>query len=1230
MAKATGMIVDGCAASQTPDSSGEILDIKGCDISDFESGMAVINYEHRGDEATGASSNDIVGKILTAKKVFGPEDCDTERQTFFWNQIKVPFVYFIGRLADGAGHPGAIAAAAFIRDQAANEEKHILRWSIEGTTLKKEGQNLVRSIARCLALTRKPCNRSCDTGVILDPNAPKDWDKNPEKAPPLHEILADTKKFEHPGFMKLGSEQVVNYDDSTQRALEGISVVRKALEAGSYNAAPGTLSGGAALQVEDQGLRRAHLLATAKAAYRDWDKSEPFKKFLKNRLPEASEEFLDRFSDLVDDYHAKKGMLAKKAKEKVSDAHESEAGGDTSFNPEDLETGRPSKPRGTPTPPRQIINPKEFAQKFPKTKGPKPTPKNMAQSYFDEENGVLHTNKGSFPMQIPKGKEYEDILNGPEVQPHHDEAMRHWTNLHSLLEQGKLPPAVAMHAALFSGMSPASAVPMQEIAYSHLQDRLKAGMDPTKPGGVTGADRKAWMKSNLPGTAHLPEYMNEYWKGPAGDATRMKETGEQKGVLYPQTKWNSVAAYHKLHPELMKLLGEHGSDSRAITGKLLALKNEAKKHNNRAKIKEKKTDQRQPLWNEATGRGDVEGFKPKTLRYLLGMLGGGNSHVADTHFVRHAFGLPQDDQVGEMARKELGRDLRPDEAAFGPNQHIKDVLWSSPNAAQIGEGIDRYYQKHHPAVKYAQKRFFGGRDDPQAVFPGFWAHWLSIAPHERQQGIANNAKNQHADHRVYWNAVNQILKHHGLPNTEIKKGSEVPSAMYRGAPLAVRTAAAHKAMSKAFGSEAAMWFYMKHLLPLLMEYKHETPPKTIDQALRKMEFLAIELKKAAAGMKEKLQTHDAGIPADSLLRDVKNPPKADRPQNILFRGKPVIPGEAVTKDGRKLQLLHANPEGYVARLSDLGAAGTSIKLNREHQNKHYHVLSEPKALASTAVVDAGQHGHLLKTPEQHDLIHGMDLHGKAAKEPPGTDSGVASDVSEWHKNGKGKLVYVKGHSGFFDNERADDLPSEPRLEGLYHHMANNFFGLGHFLPNVANFKHPHTGEEHAAIEGLDGAQHHDEDNTKQADILRHHGDAGDLEKLAVMNHVMGNRDRHSFNYMFTPKDKKSGLKMIDHGFTLSNSWTPPAYLKHYHDLPDVGPYEGKKLHPETISWLNNLDEAELNKHFKEQGIPDRYTVGAERKLRELKDRIAAKGEGATVKDLIHDTAAERDVDDKEY
>jgi hypothetical protein len=168
-----GMILDGIATSELVDSSGEILDIAGCDISDLQTGEAILNYEHNPNKDPTKN----VGKVLGARKIFSREDCENERQLYYWDKLNgnsktsFPFIYIIGRLFDGSGHEQAKALAAQIRDYVANGEKIVVRFSIEGSTLERQGNRLVSTIARDCALTLKPCNKTCDSGVIYDPQA---------------------------------------------------------------------------------------------------------------------------------------------------------------------------------------------------------------------------------------------------------------------------------------------------------------------------------------------------------------------------------------------------------------------------------------------------------------------------------------------------------------------------------------------------------------------------------------------------------------------------------------------------------------------------------------------------------------------------------------------------------------------------------------------------------------------------------------------------------------------------------------------------------------------------------------------------------------------------------------------------------------------------------------------------------------------------------------------------
>ncbi|NBT59062.1 hypothetical protein EBT16_09795 [bacterium] len=180
------------------------MDIEGADISDLEEGKGVFNWEHRGEDSDGASPNDVVGKIIYAKKIFKESDCENDREKGYWNQVKMPFIYGVGRLYDAAGHPGAVALAAQIRDHHANGEPILARFSVEGSTLEKKNNRLLRSVIRRVAITLKPCNKTAHSGLLADPNAPKGFEQKPE--PDSEDLLAvKTQKFEHPNFLRLGA-----------------------------------------------------------------------------------------------------------------------------------------------------------------------------------------------------------------------------------------------------------------------------------------------------------------------------------------------------------------------------------------------------------------------------------------------------------------------------------------------------------------------------------------------------------------------------------------------------------------------------------------------------------------------------------------------------------------------------------------------------------------------------------------------------------------------------------------------------------------------------------------------------------------------------------------------------------------------------------------------------------------------------------------------------------------
>jgi hypothetical protein len=1218
--KIHGMVVDGICASAAVDSSGEVLDIRGADCSDMYNNTCPINYEHKNPDDPGNSALDIVGRIVYGKKLYSLDDCETSRQKEFFEKVKLPCIYFIGVLADEAGHLGAQSAAALIRNDVANGFVPLCRWSVEGSTLETadSGHKLVRSVVRRVALTLKPCNRSVQTGILADPAAPPKFEVKTKVDKPTEDLLAglaekltakSTFKSEADGLMyrKLGSSWEDAYDPCV-----------KALEAGMPTGAPSTLTGGAALQREDisERARRIHDVTNrAKSVVRDWWGSggkDDIRTVLKMQLPEVSPEFIERFSSVVDDYRLKnagKGMLKvedlldfssleKRAKAKppeelpVQDNVEPEGGGDTDFDTEALE----AKAGKTQLPP-----PSKYLEAHRHLPGPLPTPTSRARAYFDPDKGVLHTQLGSYPMAIPSDAMYRAILESPAVQRPHEEAMRHWLHLHKLLAAGKLPPEVMMHAALFSGQSSSEKVPMQEIGFSHLQDQIARGADPSRPGGV-GKHHIAAYKQGILGNSGLPEFEREHWAGPGGDATRVgpdsvtgKPEGAQASMMYPTQKVDNILSYHELHPDLVRLLGQHGVDARTIANKLIQQKQDARKYAGVAARKEKgPLGVRQPSFQEATGTSRVPGFAPKTIRYMLGMMGAGNAHVPDTHFIRHVFGLPTDSQVRDETEAELGRPLGPGEKPYAPNAHLKNVMWYGPGAGHIGDAIDRFYGAHHPAVAMVRDRYgkqLAGPD--QAIFPGFWAHWLSIAPHEGQQGIANYASNAETNHSVYWRAVEHVLQHYGL-NEDLGKGEvglhdagSAPEGI-RALPLHMRTFLAQKSMEGLLGETPASLFYAQKLLPMLLAAKLgvTTSAPAAAAAVAKAEALAVNLGALTQALRKAEEDQQAGVET--------------------YQGQRVKPGylhmaSPHPKTGeQRFVVLGATPREFVGHWPSSPEKLESVHIDDSLEGlPPYHVLAWPKPAESKSFVIQAEHGipEVTHHPEQKRLLHGLRTETRASAPAHAIGRGIKG-VHEnafsrpgdafWTQGPAGQPVFVKRS---LDTNTKDF--DEARREAAYYNLGKEYFGLGDYLTPTAAYTHPITGQNYSVSEGVSDAEHWDEKSEAHRAVLAGLHGAGEADKLQLMNGIMGNTDRHGHNYVFS-KAARGGLKLIDHGRTLFHSenrgFRPAAYMWHHLDPRNPFMHSAVPVHPLAQQWLHGLPTAGIVAAAAASGMSSAYQL----------------------------------------
>ncbi len=192
-------MIDGVATSQMIDTTAESLDVDNIDITSLVNGSGTINYEHKSD-----LPSQILGKITFAKKIFEEEDCDNERELYYWSKVKAPFLYIQAELFDADGHYQAAEAAAILRyDQRKREEgekmPNVLSFSVEGSVLNKEAEGGVKkithSIARKVTLTVQPANKTCAAEIM----PPQDTSKKDDplaflKSEPKYIALTSTNK----------------------------------------------------------------------------------------------------------------------------------------------------------------------------------------------------------------------------------------------------------------------------------------------------------------------------------------------------------------------------------------------------------------------------------------------------------------------------------------------------------------------------------------------------------------------------------------------------------------------------------------------------------------------------------------------------------------------------------------------------------------------------------------------------------------------------------------------------------------------------------------------------------------------------------------------------------------------------------------------------------------------------------------------------------------------------
>lgn len=163
--------IDMCAGSELKDTQGETLSIEGADIE----GLNRLNDNH------GKGFFNSLGVVTESKKIFKAEDCADERQRYYWEKIKAPYIYAKGYLHNDEDHPNAKAAAAIIKNIHRKDVPLKIKASVEGGVISRgisDPTRLAQTKIHSVALTFTPANNATLVEPLNLDKSNLDWESD--------------------------------------------------------------------------------------------------------------------------------------------------------------------------------------------------------------------------------------------------------------------------------------------------------------------------------------------------------------------------------------------------------------------------------------------------------------------------------------------------------------------------------------------------------------------------------------------------------------------------------------------------------------------------------------------------------------------------------------------------------------------------------------------------------------------------------------------------------------------------------------------------------------------------------------------------------------------------------------------------------------------------------------------------------------------------------------------
>lgn len=345
----------------------------------------------------------------------------------------------------------------------------------------------------------------------------------------------------------------------------------------------------------------------------------------------------------------------------------------------------------------------------------------------------------------------------------------------------------------------------------------------------------------------------------------------------------------------------------------------------------------------------------------------------------------------------------------------------------------------------------------------------------------------------------------------------------------------------------------------------------------------------------------------------KEEPSLDLPpvQGGIQEGQPSLPAKGVVQAGAnkgREAYLNERPDEY--SLMHVTNDSKSFKpdntlekdLGRNFVPKDKVKITQP---ASPGTSDAhvftkdDTHPALEHNKAQKALVHGIDLK-KLADTSGQRNAGSTGEygVSGFGENAQGKKVIVKGAipsesvDEFGGDKKSHSKVSTAMRETLFHNLGHAM-GMGKYIPTTATIDDPYDeqkeqgpfGNHYSVQEVIPNAEHFN-GSKKHNEMLADLHKSGEIHKLAILNSLLGNTDRHGGNFMMSPK----GLHLIDHNWTFG--WHKGNSRSHNMDMNSylssaqraAGTEDTEHIHESAKQWIRDLDPETIKKVFKKNKV----------------------------------------------